>query len=265
MLLIVVPSLPSRRLWQPKQARTVIATDAWLGAAVFAVLSGGAAASIFGVGPVAVTAAVLGGGGGMRGARRLRQQQNRLLRDVWPQLVDALRVDLTLTQVPLGDAFFAASARLPAPTRQRFVAAERVWRNTVDFPQALHVLARTCDDPFTDVVCESLRTMTLLPPAQMNRRLNDLARDLRTTVQYARDADATLAGARFARRFVVIVPVVMAAVGVWVGEGRAAYQTATGQLVGIVALVVMLGCWWWAGRLLTVPTPPRVFAVKARS
>jgi len=265
MLLIVLPPLsagarPRRR----PHLLPKIATETWSTGLLGAVLCGGGAASIFGFGPVALAASLFGLATGLRATKRLHEQRSQLLRDVWPQLLDTVRVDLTLTRVPLGDAFFAATARLAPPLQERFVAAERVWVNTVDFPAALRAVAATFDDPFTDVVCESLRTVASVPATQMNRRLIDLAADMRTLVGYARDADATLAGARFARKFVVIVPVVMAAVGVWVGDGRAAYQTPTGQLVGITALTVMIGCWWWAGRLLTLPSPPRVFAVKAR-
>ncbi|MEX2533319.1 MAG: hypothetical protein WD360_05095 [Nitriliruptoraceae bacterium] len=264
LLLVLEPSaaLPAA-LRQRKSAPRGAFRQVFLTASVLAVLSAMAAASIFGFGPVALLAAMLGAGGGTAASKRMGEQQNRLLRDTWPQLLDTVRVDLTLTQVPLGDALFGAARRLPRPLSSRFVRAEREWVNSVDLSRALAVLASDCDDPFTDVVCESLRTIAQVSARQMNRRLHDVATDLRITVRYAHDAQATLAGARFARRFVVIVPVVMALVGVWVGEGRAAYQTPTGQVVGGIALLVMLACWWWAGRLLKLPEPPRVFATKS--
>lgn len=241
---------------KPRATRKVVRSS------LFALATGLLASGIFGVGPVALLAAALGASGAFAAAKRVAEQQKRLLREMWPQLLDTVRVDLTLTQVPLATALFVAAGRLPPPLAGRFVRAERIWANSVDFDRALAVLAHDCDDAFTDVVCESLRTIAKVPSRQIGRRLHAVASDLRTTVRYAKDAEATLAGARFARRFVVIVPVVMALVGVWVAEGRAAYQTAVGQLVGAVALVVMLGCWWWAGRLLQMPEPPRVFAVE---
>lgn len=229
---------------------------------VAAVISALAVMSVFGFGPVALLASVFGAASVSAASTRIEAQQKRSLRDMWPPLLDTVRVDLALGEVPLASGLFAAARRLPLPLASRFVRAERAWANSVDFSRALTVLAKDCNDPFTDVVCESLRTIAGVPARQVNRRLHALATDLRTSVRYAKDAEATLAGARFARRFVVIVPVVMALVGVWVGEGRAAYQTPIGQLVGAIALLVMLACWWWAGRLLQLPQPPRVFAIE---
>lgn len=261
LLLVIGPSatLSLAGRWR-MSVRRVASRRVVVTGSVLAVVSATAVTSMFGFGPVALLAATLGAGGGTAASRRVDAQQKRLLRATWPQLLDTVRVDLTLTQVPLADALFGAARRLPSPLSGRFLRAEREWVNSVDFPRALTVLATDCDDPFTDLVCESLRTIARVSARQMNRRLHDVATDLRITVRYAHDAEATLAGARFARRFVVIVPVVMALVGVWVGQGRAAYQTPTGQVVGGVALLVMLACWWWAGRLLKLPEPPRVFA-----
>ncbi|MET1048183.1 MAG: hypothetical protein ABWZ55_01015, partial [Acidimicrobiales bacterium] len=83
-----------------------------------------------------------------------------------------------------------------------------------------------------------------------DRRRDLAARDLAT---------AKLAGARFARRFVLIVPVGMAVAGQAVGTGRAAFATPGGQLVGVVAAAMVAACWLWAGRLLRLPDEPRVF------
>jgi tight adherence protein B len=74
-----------------------------------------------------------------------------------------------------------------------------------------------------------------------------------------KDARAKQAGARFARRFVVGVPIGMAVVGLSIGNGRAAYQTDTGQLFVAFGLLVMMGCWIWAGRIMRLPDEERVF------
>jgi hypothetical protein len=44
-----------------------------------------------------------------------------------------------------------------------------------------------------------------------------------------------------------------------VGTGRAAYQTASGQLLVVVAILMVIGCWAWAGRIMTLPEERRVF------
>ena len=71
---------------------------------------------------------------------------------------------------------------------------------------------------------------------------------------------ARLAGARFARIFVLAVPAGMALAGMSIGDGRAAYRTGTGQIVVVVALGLVISCWVWAGRLMRLPEPQRVFA-----
>ena len=67
------------------------------------------------------------------------------------------------------------------------------------------------------------------------------------------------AGARFARRFVLIVPAGMALAGMSVGTGRAAYQTPTGQVLVVVAIALVIACWVWAGRIMQLPEEERVF------
>lgn len=64
---------------------------------------------------------------------------------------------------------------------------------------------------------------------------------------------------RFARRFVLLVPLGMALVGMSIGDGREAYQSALGQLLALGALGVLSACWVWSGRILRLPNEARVF------
>ena len=79
-------------------------------------------------------------------------------------------------------------------------------------------------------------------------------------MQGRKDARARQAGARFARIFVLAVPAGMALAGISIGDGRAAYQTAGGQLIVLVALAMVITCWVWAGRVMHLPEPDRVFS-----
>ena len=259
MLFIVMPRLPVAdtfvalvRVPPTLRSNRVLPVSVGVGVAVFG-------ASLFGVGPVALTAGVAGGYATSRFVRQVKARRDALAEELWPPLLDTVRVDLAVRAIPLGDALFQAARRLDLPARERFAAAERQWQNTLDIAAALQVLKVRCDDATTDVVCASLATIATLPNVTAQQRLSVLSHDVRTRVRQAKDAEATLAGARFARRFVVIVPAGMAIVGSFVGDGRAAYQSVTGQATVMLALVVMAGCWVWAGRLLRVPAPPRVF------
>jgi tight adherence protein B len=65
---------------------------------------------------------------------------------------------------------------------------------------------------------------------------------------------------RFARRFVLLVPLGMALAGMSVGDdGRDAYQTPGGQIGVLAGLAMVVVCWVWAGRLMRLPEEQRVF------
>ena len=95
--------------------------------------------------------------------------------------------------------------------------------------------------------------------ADLDRRLEALAEDRIADLQGRKDARAQQAGVRFARRFVLIVPLGMALAGMSMGNGRAAYQEPQGQLLVVVAMVMILACWAWAGRVMAIPDEERVF------
>ena len=81
-----------------------------------------------------------------------------------------------------------------------------------------------------------------------------------TDQRHRRDAVARQSGVRFARWFTLIVPFGMAATGLSIGDGRAAYGTPLGQALVVVALVLILTFWIWAGRIMQLPKEDRVFA-----
>jgi tight adherence protein B len=69
-----------------------------------------------------------------------------------------------------------------------------------------------------------------------------------------------MAGVRFARRFVLVVPIGMALVGLSIGDGRAAYQTGSGQLGVAAGIGLLVACWVWSGRIMRIPDEQRVFS-----
>jgi tight adherence protein B len=94
---------------------------------------------------------------------------------------------------------------------------------------------------------------------ELDRRLTALAEDRVQDVQGRKDARAKQAGVRFARRFVLVVPLGMSLAGLSIGTGRRAYETPMGQLLVVVGLAFVAGCWVWAGRLMRLPEEQRVF------
>ena len=77
-------------------------------------------------------------------------------------------------------------------------------------------------------------------------------------MQRRKDARARQEAARFAQRFVVVVPAGMAVAGMSIGDGRSAYRTTVGEVVVLVAIGLVLTCWLWAGRIMRLPEPDRV-------
>jgi tight adherence protein B len=149
--------------------------------------------------------------------------------------------------------------RAPDELRPAFVAAQREWLLSTDFTRTVQVLKARLADPTADAVCETLLVAQEVGGTDLDRRLEALIDDRVQDSQGRKDARAKQAGARFARRFVLIVPAGMALAGMSVGTGRSAYQTPTGQLLVVVAIGLVVVCWVWAGRIMVLPEEERVF------
>ena len=84
-----------------------------------------------------------------------------------------------------------------------------------------------------------------------------LAEDRQQHAHDHKDADARQAGVRFARRFVLVVPLGMALAGMAIGDGRAAYRTGLGQALAVAGIGLTAACWAWAGQVMRLPDEPR--------
>ncbi len=195
----------------------------------------------------------------------LAYRQRRLNRiasaqEAWPRMIEEIRILTGSAGTSVPQALFQVGRRSPRDLVEAFDVAHREWMLTTDFERALAVLKTQLADPTADAACETLLTAHQVGGIDLDRRLTDLADDRRADVQGRKDARAKQSGARFARAFVIIVPIGMALVGLTIGEGRAAYQSAGGQLAVVFGLSLMAGCWLWAGRIMAIPPEQRVFA-----
>lgn len=195
--------------------------------------------------------------------RNRRRARLELAADEWPRLLEELRLRATTLGRSVPQALFEVGAGAPAELRPAFEAAQREWLISTDFARTLEVLRGHLGDPTADLVCETLLIAHELGGTDLGPRLTALAEDRRLDVTSRKDARARQAGVRFARRFVLVVPLGMAAAGSLIGTGRQAYGTALGQLMVLAALALMGGCWLWAGRYLRLPEQERVFAGRA--
>ena len=192
-----------------------------------------------------------------------RQRRIRRLaaaQEAWPRMIEEIRVLTGHAGTSIPQALFQVGRRAPIELHDAFDAAHREWLLTTDFERAIEVLQTRLADPTADAACETLLTAHQVGGVELDRRLVDLSEDRLADVQGRKDARAKQAGARFARAFVLIVPIGMAMVGLTIGDGRAAYQTPSGQLAVLAGFAVMALCWWWAGRIMTLPAEERVFA-----
>lgn len=191
--------------------------------------------------------------------RQRRRARIVAAQDAWPRMIEELRLLTSSVGRSLPQALFEVGAAGPEVLRPAFAAAQREWMLTTDFERTLRVLRDDLADPTCDATCETLLIAHELGGTGIDRRLADLAQDRRDDVAYRKDVRARQSGVRFARRFVLLVPLGMAAAGLAIGNGRAAYTTPMGQFAVLAALVMTAACWRWAGRMLRLPTERRVF------
>lgn len=192
--------------------------------------------------------------------RQRRRHRISTAQDAWPRLIEELRLLTASVGRSLPQALFEVGESGPEAMRPAFAAAQREWMLTTDFERTLHVLREQLADPTCDATCETLLIAHELGGTGVDRRLADLAQDRRDDVAYRKDVRARQSGVRFARRFVLLVPLGMAAAGLAVGNGRSAYTTPIGQIAVLVALAMTALCWRWAGRMLRLPDEERVFS-----
>jgi tight adherence protein B len=190
-------------------------------------------------------------------ARRARRRFEA--REAWPRLIEEIRLLTGTVGRSIPQALFEAGRRAPSELRPAFADAQREWALSTDFARTLAVLKDRLADATADVVCETLLVAHETGGGDVDRYLAALAEDRLADLQGRKDALARQAGARFARRFVLLVPLGMALAGLSIGSGRAAYQTAAGQAAVVVALVLLALCWAWAGRIMRLPDEDRVF------
>lgn len=191
--------------------------------------------------------------------RTRRDRRRTEARDAWPRLIEELRLQTGSLGRSIPQGLFEVGRRAPAELRPAFEAAERQWLLSTDFARTASVLKSRLADSTADATLETLLVAHEVGGSDIDRRLAALAEDRIQDLHGRKDAIARQAGVRFARRFVLIVPLGMTLAGLSIGTGRNAYQSAGGQLAVAVGLLVVAACWLWAGRLMRLPEEDRVF------
>ena len=191
-----------------------------------------------------------------RARRRARLAQAA---EAWPRILEELRLQIGSLGRSVPQALFEVGRRVPTEWRPAFAASEREWLLTTDFSRTVAILKERLSDPTADAVCETLLVAHEVGGSDVDGRLADLIEDRVLDLQGRKDARSRQAGLRFARRFVLIVPVGMAVAGLAIGTGRSAYESAGGQIAVVGAVIAVAVCWLWSARLMRLPEEPRVF------
>jgi tight adherence protein B len=197
-------------------------------------------------------------------ARARRRGRREQAREAWPRMIEEIRLQAVTLGRSIPQALLGVGLNGPEEMRSAFVAAQREWLMSTDFVRTLDVLKRHLADPTADAVCETLLVAHDIGGTDVDQRLRALIEDRIQDVQGRKDARSKQAGVRFARLFVLVVPVGMALVGLSIGDGRAAYQSLSGQIATLAAFGLIGLCWLWAGYLLRLPEEQRVFVEEAR-
>ncbi len=232
----------------------------------FAVVTGGLALAgavvglaVFGGALPGLALAVCFGSVPLASASVRQVQRRAAAQESWPRMIEEIRILTSSLGRSVPQALFEAGRRAPDTLRPAFLAAEREWVLSTDFERTVAVLKAGLADPTADAACETLLVAHEIGGTDLDRRLEALIEDRVIDVQGRKDARSKQAGVRFARRFVLLVPLGMALVGMSIGNGRAAYATPGGQVMVVVGIASVVACWAWAGRLLVLPVEERVF------
>lgn len=223
------------------------------------VVGGAAAYAMFGGALPAVGVGVAVSTSPLASYRARRRSRLARAAEAWPRVLEELRLQIGSLGRSVPQGLFEAGRRVPEEWRSAFDAAEREWMLTTDFPRTVAILKDRLADPTADAVCETLLVAHEVGGSDVDGRLADLIEDRILDLQGRKDAVSRQAGLRFARRFVLIVPVGMALAGLAIGTGRSAYESPGGQVAVVAAAVAVAACWLWSARLMRLPEEPRVF------
>jgi tight adherence protein B len=215
--------------------------------------------AIFGAIAPAVAVGIFAASSPLASYRVRRANRRARAQDAWPRLIEEIRILTASLGRSIPQALFEVGRRAPEEMQAVFADAHREWLISTDFTRTVSVLKAGLADPTADATCETLLVAHTVGGSDLDRRLEALVEDRIQDTQGRKDARAKQAGARFARRFVLFVPFGMALAGMSVGDGREAFRSPTGQLLTLFAVLLVVLCWAWAGRILRVPEEERVF------
>jgi tight adherence protein B len=195
--------------------------------------------------------------GGVRGLKIKKETKIRVdaLRS-WPLILSELQLRIGTMGAPLPNALFSSGKSAPPTISKFFHQAERNFSITGSFDSALAILSKGLNDSGTSIVTELLSVAKDAPGSDLMTLISDLQEDRQAEWDRQSEYEARLAGVRFAKYFVIIVPLGMLGAGSAIA-GTGPYQSSLGQLGLVLSLLVLIATWVWASRL---SDPKRLYA-----
>jgi|GEM_PF-5725661 len=173
------------------------------------------------------------------------------LSKAWPMVLDETATRMASLGDALPTAFFAAAASLPKPLARAVDEGTKQYQLTGDFRVALTpLMAQLAPGASTETV-RMLASLAHASASETQATLAQLGDRHRDDHNLTTELQAKLSGARLARAFVVVVPVVLFLIGIVIGGGIHPYLNRLGLTMGTIALVMITLCWLWADRYLT--------------
>ena len=166
-----------------------------------------AAFAIFGGAVPAAVAAAFSGAAPVATYKARRDRRRADARDAWPRMIEEIRLQTGALGRSVPQALFEVGRRGPEELRGAFAVAEREWLLSTDFTRTVGVLKARLSDATADAALETLLVAHDIGGTDLDRRLAALVEDRIQDLRGRKDARAKQAGVRFARRFVLIVPV----------------------------------------------------------
>jgi tight adherence protein B len=212
-----------------------VTTNSLAGACVASALVTGTAVLIITAVPMAaLLAMIISGYMPIMLLKRRVNQRVKALRTSWPDAVDAL-VSAVRAGMSLPEALIDLAHRGPEPLRPSFTLFTQEYRATGSFEPSLQALQDACADTVADRVVASLRIAREVGGTDLGSVLRTLSTLLREDARTRGEIEARQSWTVAAARMAVAAPWVTLALLSTRPEGMAAYQTALGALVLLIA------------------------------
>lgn len=158
----------------------------------------------------------------------------------WPNVLSELHLRITAMGAPIHHGLFSAAKSTKSMLQEAFEHAERTFAITNSVELSLDELYKRLPFSTTFRVTEALKVSLEVPGGDTAGIILDLKEDLEREWRQQSEFEARLKGVKFARNFVVIVPIAMLLAGASIG-GFSSYRSfASIVTLSLSALVVII-------------------------